>query len=195
MIYLYKDITNEAVYTASEFGGTAATQYKLEIENLQSLETNTFTIDDISTSKERYNLSEIVVVDSVTDWTIDSEVLIEADTTVVVRGNVTVAEAGLLEVEGNLIMTGTMGGSGEVTTGPFGLIEESCTIDANNQVSGHFEDDTLIIVDFNSGFYKYRILSTDDEQLEIGKLLIAEDANSVTTYNPENNTYVYNPNN
>ena len=71
MIYLKRDVVNNVVYTASEMtnygkGSYCYSQYILTLENQQTLETTTTTLENVSAVVGRYDIGQILVLTGVT---------------------------------------------------------------------------------------------------------------------------------
>ena len=194
MIYLKRAIINEVVYTASEFGGTASVNYTIELENLQTLESNIYNIIDISVNPDRYNLSDIIVPEAIVDLTIDEDFIIGPTETIVAINDVNISTGASLTISGNLlIVNGIVNGNYTEITGS--ILEENMSLSGNQLISTNLPN-VLILVDLLPGYYNYKILdSTGNIQYEKGKLLIENTGTSKTTYNPIIDTIVYNPNN
>jgi hypothetical protein len=193
MIYLKNDTLNTVVYTASELGGLDDTSYILSIENQTNLITSEYEIQDVSLNKQRYNQSDIIVADTVTDFVVDTDFVIYEGSIVIVRNDIQIVTGASLINNGILIVIGgVVNGNYIGVTGS--NLEENVVVSVDNQIEVDSLPNTLILVDIYKGYYDYKIIrALDSAVLDFGKLLVDMVNIENTEYSPEDNIKVYEP--
>jgi hypothetical protein len=193
MIYLKNDTLNTVVYTASELGGLDDTSYILSIENQTNLITSEYEIQDVSLNKQRYNQSDIIVADTVTDFVVDTDFVIDEGSIVIVRNDIQIVTGASLINNGILIVIGgVVNGNYIGVTGS--NLEENVVVSVDNQIEVDSLPNTLILVDIYKGYYDYKIIrALDSAVLDFGKLLVDMVNIENTEYSPEDNIKVYEP--
>lgn len=204
MISLKPNQVNKAIFTLTENEIDESTgAYHMSLTNCLSLKTiSDIVINDVSLHPERFNQSNIVLANLLTELNITENTTLESDSFYFVDGDITVATGITLSIPydtyiiqnstKSIVNNGTIVRNSHIIT-TVSLVTNKNWIYLDSSTVNPQE--ITFLFDFLSGTYDYIVESEDDsETLEIGKLMINEVLPVINEviYTKTDNTYVYN---
>lgn len=194
MINLKRNQNNDVIFTLTEKESNYSGSYLMDLTNSQSNVTiSGITLEDISLYTARYNEFYIVLSTLLSEFTVTSDITLNADSIYFIASNIIVDEGVTLTIPANtyiiqgsafdIINDGTIVNEGNI-------IQDS---DITTTVETFTDSGVTYIFDLLSGYYDYEIKTADGlTTLEIGKILVGPDTESTTTYSTTDSTYIYN---